>query len=168
MIKNAKELDNYSREMFKKSYIKYFKNVCVYEYRGLPNVLNKTVLRLYANKYVEEMLRRIELDYSTSYVSITDDVDAFITAYTEGKYATISHIYSKDNIESNKDLQNVYKELVEDLRSQGIERIGVSSSKNDQLLMELLDSLNFNVENSSQDEIEYSKRLEYNNEHHTI
>lgn len=163
MIKNAKDLTGSSKESFRRAYIEYFKNVCVYnKYERLPRSFNKAVLRLNANRYVEEMLRRIETGESISYVSIFGEVDAFMTAYTDGATATISHIFCENenqNLHRNMKLLEVYRALVRRLRAMGVTTVEVKASFDDPVLIDILESLDFKEASVSPTEIEYTKLI---------
>ncbi len=163
MIKNAKELAGSSKESFRRAYLEYFKDVCVFnKYKRLPKSFNKAVLRLNANRYVNEMLRRIENGDSISYVSIFGEVNAFMTAYTEGTTATITHIFcegANQNAHRNMTLLNVYSALVRHLRAMGITIVEVKASFDDPVLIDILDSLDFDETSISPTEIEYSKTV---------
>jgi len=163
MIKNARDLTGSSKESFRRAYIKYFKDVCVFsKYKKLSESINKALLRLNANRYVDEMLRRIENENSISYVSIFGEVDAFMTAYTEGTTATISHIFCKEtyqNLHRNMKMLNVYSALVRHLRAMGVTTVEVKASLDDPVLIDILESLDFEETSASPTEIEYTKLI---------
>ncbi len=165
MIKNAKELTGSSKESFRRAYVEYFKDVCVFnKYKRLPKSFNKAVLRLNANRYAEEMLRRIDTeDGRVSYVSmIGNEINAFMTAYTEGETATISHIFCEgagQKAHRNQDLLDVYSTVVRDLRAMGATTVEVKASFDDPLLIDFLESLYFEEKNATPDEIEYTKPI---------
>lgn len=165
MIKNAKELVGDSKESFRRAYIEYFKDACIfYKYKHLPKSFNKALLRFNAEKYADEMLRRIDTEENrVSYVSMLGtEIDAFMTAYTEGSTATISHIFCRSG-EQNKyrniKLLNIYKTLVRQLQVMGATTVQVKSSLDDPVLIDILESLNFEEGNISPTEVEYSKRI---------
>ncbi len=165
MIKNAKELVGSARESFRRAYVEYFKDVCVfYKFKALPRSFNKAVLRMNANRYADEMLRRIDTeDGRVSYVSMFGtDVNAFMTAYTEGETATISHIFcagAGSNAHRNMTLLNVFSTLVRDLRAMGATKVEVKASFDDPVLIDILESLDFEERNTSPTEIEYTKPI---------
>lgn len=164
IIKNACDLNEEELESFRLAYIDYFKHHCIEKRGKLPMNISRYLIKSGAERFSDEVLRRIKCQESTSFVAVNKEfIEGFITGYVDDDgIGRIAHIYanSAQCAYRTRLAMELYKSFALAFKRKGVSSIVAKSEPQDVVLLDTLESLDFDyVDDAGTREITYEKRI---------